>query len=242
MIILLVACLVLLAFIVRQSVRLLVEQNDFFELRQVEAVSDGKLTRDRILEYSRVEMGRNLFQLDLTQIRRNLEDVPLVRSVTVRRRLPDRLVIQVVERTPLARIPQMGGSFYQAVDREGFVLGPSAATPNLPRIMGLREKAIPHGRRLEDGNVTAALELIDLCDRTRLGMDIGLRSVDVSNPEEFALTLDRDDRAVLPRRNLPEKVSVLASALKDIAQENRRGPGIVRLDLRGDRVVAAEIK
>ena len=48
------------------------------------------------------EQNRNLFALDLDRLRKSLELLPWVRTAIVRRVWPDRLMIQVTERVPIA--------------------------------------------------------------------------------------------------------------------------------------------
>jgi cell division protein FtsQ len=48
------------------------------------------------------ERNQNLFAVNLDELRKSLELLPWVKDATVRRMLPDKLIIQVVERVPIA--------------------------------------------------------------------------------------------------------------------------------------------
>jgi cell division protein FtsQ len=227
----------LAVFVTRESSRQIFDRNSRFTLRVLDVATDGKLSADLLIQYAGVQTGTNLFQVDLKEVRRRLADVPLVESVRVRRVLPDVLSIRVVERVALARAPVAGGSYYHALARDGFVIGPSAAAPHLPSIIGLPTETIVPGRRVEGRDAEDALALLDLCDRTALGMNIGLRAVDVTDPETLVLRMERGDRAVLPRARMEVSLRRLVAALRAIEMEQMRGAGAVELDLRGERVV-----
>lgn len=227
----------LAVFVFRESSRQILDRNSRFTLRTIDVATDGKLSADLLIQYAGVQTGTNLFQVDLEEVRRRLAEVPLVQSVRVRRVLPDMLSIRVVERVALARAPAAGGSYYHALARDGFVIGPSATAPHLPSIIGLAPDAVVPGRRIEGRDADDALALVDLCDRTALGMNIGLRSVDVTDPETLVLRLERGDRAVLPRARMEAGIYRLVGALRAIESEQMRGAGAIELDLRGERVV-----
>jgi cell division protein FtsQ len=66
------------------------------------------------------ERNRNLPALDLDQLRKSIELLPWVKTATLRRVLPDRLIIQIVERVPIA-FARMDHST-SMVDEEGMLL------------------------------------------------------------------------------------------------------------------------
>src|SRR6185436_3779158 len=94
--------------------------SDRFSVRQV-LVSGGsaapaaqiKLVTDRSL-------GRNIFATDLEALQQKLESQPWIRTASVKRRIPDALLIQIEERVPEVLV-KMGSSLYLA-DGEGVLL------------------------------------------------------------------------------------------------------------------------
>lgn len=65
--------------------------------------------------------GQNLLSMDLGEVRESVEALPAVRSASVRRVLPDGLVVSVQARRPLALLEAAAGRWL--VDEEGVVLG-----------------------------------------------------------------------------------------------------------------------
>src|SRR5262249_7064132 len=82
----------------------LVYNNPRFAIHQIVVDDDGVLTPEHVVHFAGVQVGENLLSVDLNQVRANLEMLPLVRSVEVRRMMPDRLFIRVEERIAAARL------------------------------------------------------------------------------------------------------------------------------------------
>src|ERR1041385_7698667 len=85
-------------WLVKTTVNRFVYNNPRFTIHQIVVDDDGVLTPERVVRFAGVQVGQNLLSIDLDQVRSNLELLPMVRAVEVRRMLPDRLFIRVAER------------------------------------------------------------------------------------------------------------------------------------------------
>ena len=199
--------------------RKLFSECDQFRIRHLELSSDGKLQPWHIREYAQLEEGQNLFALDIRKIRKDLESVPVVSSVTVSRRLPDTLVIKITERTAVARLGWGDGSYHLAIDREGYVLGPSSITPNLPTISGLKEKGLRPGSRIDERMVQDALRVLELSESIRLSPLVRVREIRVDQPDYLVLNLEKGEQVYLSRDNADIKLNKLAAILQSSAKK-----------------------
>ena len=143
--------------------------------------------------------------LDLGRVKRDLEMVPLVRSVAVERILPRTLRIRVAEREPIAQVsalrPRASGgvetSVYQ-LDADGWVILPleprdRATSPNqsdepLPAISGINANTLQPGRRLTAPQVHAALQFLVAFEESPMAGLVDLKRVDVSSQEVLVVT------------------------------------------------------
>jgi cell division septal protein FtsQ len=82
----------------------LVYDNKAFAIQDIDVQTDGVIGVDQLRRWMGVKPGQNLLALDLARVKRDLELVPLVQSVSVERILPRTLRVRVVEREPLAQI------------------------------------------------------------------------------------------------------------------------------------------
>ena len=120
---------------------------------------------DVVLKAAEISQGQMLFQLDPEQVRERVEKLPWVWSAVVQRRLPNKLVIRVVERQPMAIWHRDKKTFL--VDKEGVTL--SDKTPDmfkgLPVIAGLdaAKNAPPLFQALEQYQSVHALVKTAVC-------------------------------------------------------------------------------
>ncbi|MBU1637962.1 FtsQ-type POTRA domain-containing protein [bacterium] len=62
------------------------------------------LTTDSLETAARFPYGKSMFELDYKAIRKRLLDLPWTKTIALRRKLPDRVEVEVVERIPVATI------------------------------------------------------------------------------------------------------------------------------------------
>jgi len=158
-----------------------------------------------------------LFAINIGQIRANLESVPLIRSAEIKRDLPDTLVIRVTERSALGRLADGAGGQPVLVDRDGYVLGLGRSS-TLPIIRGATDRGLGPGSVIREKAVLDALDVLDLCDATRLGSVIHVDTIDAGAPDRLVLRLSGGEVIPLGRDQLKERLEKLVDVLKT-AQE-----------------------
>jgi len=160
-----------------RSWRFRIESSD-----QIEIVGQNNVTRTQVMEVMGEDIGRNIFFVPLAQRQKQLEQIPWVESASVMRFAPNRLRIEIHERTPVAfaRV----GSRIQLVDAEGSLLD----LPNLrrkkfsfPVILGMNpgEPPVTRAERMQLYN-----QLITDLDSTGAHYSQGLSEVDLTTPDD----------------------------------------------------------
>jgi hypothetical protein len=149
-----------------------------------------------------------LIALDLASVKRNLELVSTIGSVSVERILPRTLRITVTERDPVAQVniprPGAAGDITVTVfqlDAEGWVMQPldprlcviplAQVSDRLPVVSGLNMYQLQPGHRVELPQVQAALALISAFGHSPMAGLVGLRRIDVSAPGVIVATTDQ---------------------------------------------------
>ena len=92
-----------------------------FEVRNVLVSGRSKTDRETLVEALGVRVGEAILAIDLEAARARVTALAWVRDAGIRRRLPDTLVIDLVERRPLAIWQHQGELF--VVDSAGEVIG-----------------------------------------------------------------------------------------------------------------------
>jgi cell division septal protein FtsQ len=156
--------------------------NPTFTLRKLEVRTGRVVPADLVKEYTRLQEGMNLFGMDIGRIRTDfLEKTPGARGIEITRDLPDRMIVTVTERVPLAVIGMNG---FLVTDREGVMFVMRSGTREMPVIKGFGGTAVKPGGRLR-GMATAALQVLEACSNPDLGLE--LSEVDITNREYLLL-------------------------------------------------------
>jgi cell division protein FtsQ len=200
----------------------LFSENPRFEIQHLEISCDGRLTEDRIREYTHLSEGMNLFEVSFEQIEESLAKVSMVESVQLERRLPHTLVIKVKERLPVARISGRHTPRPFVVDRFGFVLPPRQSSASLPLIKGL-DIDLRLGQPANHPDVKNALKIIALCDSIGyLRTYVQVESLDVKYSDFIDMRLKGGIRVRMPRFSLKPKLQNLATVIKIANGQGRR--------------------
>lgn len=144
------------------------------------------------------DQNRNVISLDLDEIRRSLEQIPWIRSVVVRRVLPDKLIIEVTERVPIAFARVDHATFL--VDDQGVLLESDSEYPHefdFPVITGLEAGVEAEALVRNKKRVTLYQKLIQALDGNGAGLSKDLSEVRLQDPGSLAVLLNDDSVLVI---------------------------------------------
>jgi cell division protein FtsQ len=97
-------------------------RSSLFQVTEIDIEGNGRVTKEQILELSRIDIHTNLLALSGRQVRKLLAGHPWVETAAVERQWPNRLRILVRERVPVAILNRAGQLFY--LDRRGLAFAP----------------------------------------------------------------------------------------------------------------------
>jgi cell division protein FtsQ len=144
-----VGCLLLLG-----GVALGASYTPMFAARTIRVIGDHHLSRAQVLKMAHVSEGANLLHTDLGAAERRLERDPWIEDVSITRRLPGTLNIDLTERVPAARIDL--GSTFKLIAGDGTDLGPAVGADGLPLVQTLGSDQPPTGDALSAGAAVAS--------------------------------------------------------------------------------------
>lgn len=114
--------------------------NQRFVLQDIEITGNYQLDKDYVTKLTGVNIGDLMLELDLETVDERLTDNPWIKSVSMRKQLPDRLLIKINEATPTALLGLKKRLYL--IDRDGEVLEriKEENTHFLPVIKGINPK------------------------------------------------------------------------------------------------------
>jgi cell division protein FtsQ len=214
----------------RSSWRFRVDSSDF-----IRVTGNHNVTRAEIMEVFGGDISRNIFSVPLEERKKQLEQTPWIQSVTVMRLLPNRIAVDVHERTPVAfaRVD----SRVMLVDASGVLMEMPATSQvrySFPVIEGFSE-AEPLSTRAARMKIYQAL-MRDLDGGgARYSQDIS--DVDLGDPEDVRVTVADPNGEVLVHlgeSNFLDRYKIYVSHIQEWRQEHAR---LRSVDLRYDHQI-----
>lgn len=206
----------------RYAASLFFSRNPKFELKVINVTSDGRLTPEFFCERAGLQTGTNLFSVDFDKLRKKLEEVPLVASVAIERKLPDTLNISVIERVALAQIRWNPRALPFLIDRYGVVIPMTRSGQSLPLVEGLRLEKIKPGDRIDNPGIRQCLELVAAADQLGLGSQVAFVSFDIRYPDFVTAVVNGDTTVRFPQHSAREKLVRLVSVMQLANEQGRR--------------------
>ena len=181
------------------------------------------------------DMGRSIYLLPIAGRRVTLRTVDWVKDAAVVRIWPNRVLVRVAERKPVAFVA-LAASRYGLIDEDGVILPPATDRFHLPVLRGISSRDSPADRR---DRVQRMLRLL-----RALGSHADkIAEVDVADREDLRVTEPYDGRMVnllLGDRNFAVRYQ---NFLNHYAEIREKMPGANSLDLRlEDRITVVQQK
>jgi len=204
----------------------------YFLIREVEVDGGARVSAEWMRTNLEPLVGRHVLAVSLDGVRRRLSAHPWVASVELRRELPDRLRVSVIERQPVALVAGEDGLAF--LDGEGQVIAPAPTAARHEKGHHVpTDLVIIHCRFPGPVPVQAALDLVAELRRAHPAWGVGTREVEILGDGEYRVTT-----AALPYPLLLEAGSVapaVTSLQQMLPEIERRLPAVGEADLRSPR-------
>lgn len=140
-----------------------------FQVNGFDVEGNFSLTDEKVIALSGIEPGDNIFYAGLGSARRSLRENPFVEDVTIRRKLPDRIVVQLTERRSVGYIVTTDGYVQVGEDGRLLAIQQSLSNYSLPVISGVELSELPAiGGFIQNEKLKQALEVLQHCDQSLL--------------------------------------------------------------------------
>jgi cell division protein FtsQ len=153
----------------------------FIKPEQIEVTGNHIISREAVLQQFVRDRGRSVLRVPLDARRSALEEISWVESATVQRILPNRIRVDLTERTPIAFL--RNGTELALIDAHGVILDrPHGEELQFPIVTGLSE-SMPReerGKRMQ-----AYQEFMKDIDLVRSGSSDRVSEVDLANPKDL---------------------------------------------------------
>ena len=212
----------------------------FFQIRTVETKGASRASLDDIQTVVRRDVSQiGVWNADLQQLSKHLEQLPWVRTAVVTRVLPDGIRVRITEREPRAVVRNAAGRFIW-VDDDAVYLGEMSPTDQMPAffLRGWNEDNATAARAENRERVGKFLELQR--EWVAQGLSERVSEVNVLDLRDLRVQLAGDDSQIEVRLGSQDQGARLGKALTvlDAQRQTARGPLISYIDLtQGKRAI-----
>ena len=211
-----------------RSWRFRVESSD-----SIEIIGLQNVTRSQVMEVIGGDIGRNIFFVPMAQRKKQLEQIPWVESASVMRFVPNRLKIEIHERTPVAfaRV----GSRILLVDGLGTLMElPNKQKYSFPVILGMNSGE-PLSTRAPRMRIYESV--LSQLDSGGAHYSQDLSEVDLSDPDDVKVLTNNPEGEVLVHlgsSNYLDRYKVYVGHIREWRQQFDK---VESVDLRYDRQI-----
>ena len=165
---------------------------------QVEVLGNHIVTREAVLQPFARDRNHSVLRIPLDERRAELEALPWVESATVQRILPNRIRVELTERTPIAFL--RNGTELALIDVHGVILDrPSGGDLHFPVVSGISENLPRDERARRMQTYQEFLKDIDLIgfsssgsqrqSRIKVHPSEKVSEVDLANPKDLRVVM-----------------------------------------------------
>jgi cell division protein FtsQ len=205
-------------FLLLALIFIIIFKTNYFLINDIIVKNNYELTDEKVIGYSGIQVKENIFQLKLSRAEENLKKHPYIKEVTIRRKLPNKIIIEIEERKKLASILYMG--IYFEIDEDGVVLETYSNPPDVYIIEGFEFESFIEGDKLKVKNTNDFKKALDICKFiNRSSTDI--RPSIFYNNGKFDLYFNNGIKVKLGKGdNLAKKIKILLNIIDDLKSKN----------------------
>jgi len=152
---------------------------------QIELTGNHIVSREAVLQQFVHDRQQSVLRIALDARRSAIEQIPWVESASVQRILPNRIRVELTERTPVAFA--RNGNELALIDAHGVILDrPRGEDLRFPIVSGVSED-LPRDQR--ERRMQTYQEFIKGIDLVRAGSSEGVSELDLSNPKDLRVVM-----------------------------------------------------
>jgi cell division protein FtsQ len=205
---------------------------------QIELLGNHIVGREAILQPFAHDRNRSVLRIPLDARRGQLEQLPWVESARVQRILPNRIRVELTERTPIAFL--RNGTELALIDAHGVILDrPEGEDLHFPIVTGLPE-SMPREER--EKRMQTYLEFLRDADLIRSGSSDRVSEIDLTNAKDLRVVMSglssaNDSQAVTIHFGNSDFTAKFRMLVDNFAQWQANAGRVQSIDLQYSRQV-----
>lgn len=197
-----------------------------FNVEEIKINNNQIIHKKDILKASKINRGTNIFKLNSKLVENELLKNPFLKSVSINRKLPSSINIDVVERKKAFSL--QSASIYLLVDEEGFIMDHlDSRDKKLTNIKGFNIKSNKIGENIFSTEENTSLKLF-IDEAEKLNLFVQIDEIDKNFANDINLKFkNKISVAFGPLSNVKYKLSLLKEILEDINKKEIKSGQII---------------
>ncbi|MFC1668148.1 cell division protein FtsQ/DivIB [Chlamydiota bacterium] len=207
--------------------------DSFFAIKHIIILNNHFTTAKDISLASKIKKGENLFSVNLTKAKENVEKLYLVKEAILKRQLPNTISIKIIERYPIAKIIHKKHPYL--VDEEGVVIFKNSPfkMSSLPEIISNNTIGLVLGQKISSHIICNALDSINIYNESQLKNLFILSKVLIKDPHTITFVTQDKTTITIGNEQFIDRFTKLLAIYKDNKKKDLR---ITSIDLRYNSV------
>lgn len=197
-----------------------------FNIKEIDVSNNEQINAETIISLSQLNLGQNIFKFNKNKVNKNIKTNAYIESVEIKRKLPNKVQIQIEERKQEYNVEFLNG--YAYINNQGYILQISEEKQALPTIQGIStpDEQIVEGNRLNSEDLEkleVIIQIMNICKNYEL--DSKITNIDISTKDEYTLYLEEEKKTIYlgDKSNLSNKMLYV----QVIIEENRGKEGAI---------------
>lgn len=171
--------------------------SSLFKIQKIEIKNNSRVSKEEIEELGDFDSYRNIFWANNLNVSKDLEQNPYIEDVSIHKRFPNTLVVEVKERIPRYML-QIADS-YAYINNQGYILEISTENIGLPIILGFKTDLsnAQAGQRIDVEDLKRMDTIIKIVETAAVhNIDGLITKIDISDERNYTLVLESEGKTV----------------------------------------------
>lgn len=202
-----------------------------FNINEIEILGNEKFNKDEYIRLSGLSLNNNIFNFRKSMVVYGIKQNAYVESVVVKRKLPNKVEIQVEERK-VNYLLELESQEFAYINSQGYILEKSKEELPLTIITGVLtdKQNIVEGNRLSNEDLERLQDVIKIKDAiNNAEINQELNKINIKSKANYILTFEKEAKEVQVG-GINDNLSSKMLYLKYLLEEQEGVPGIIYLN------------
>lgn len=212
-----------------------------FNIKTIEVEGNELVSDNEIISLSQIKIQENTFTLSKKKVRDRIKENAYIENITMIRKLPSTITLQIEERKPAYLLEYAGSYVY--VDKQGYLLEINSEKLELPILQGAVTETAEFvvGNRLNKEDLVKLSTVLKIMELARNNeMESIITRIDIEDEENFKIIMETKEKTAHlgEASNLNTKILTIKAILEKT--EGKAGDILVNMDLNKEYPVFRE--